>query len=241
MAAKQRFPWVAVSAAVSTVVVVSVAWLQLPEDHQVPPKGPSLPVLGLTKIGAASPEELLAERVAAYDPTPMFIPSAMTSSEPRPTADSLPGAAGPFAPLPSELTKSGPLKFPPLVRVPVAPVDGLRLTSRSGVPLVMARADVEAVGQGLAVRLAQVEVLAAGGDRVAVKLDLPAVADLPAGDWQPLELMGAVTREGLVGELVVTTSSGVEEIDAYFRFHLRKKVRIGVRLPEGFYTFRVGP
>ena len=241
MPAKQRFPWVAVSAAVSAVVVASVAWLQVPADSMPGVEAGTLPALGLTRVGPASPQELLAEQLAAYDPTPMFIPSAMTSSDPELPADCRPWAGGPFAALPPELTKTGPLKFPPVVPVPAVATDGLRLTERPDVPLSMARGDDSALGQGLAPRLGQLEAVDAESGRVALTLDLPVAADFPAGDWQPLELVGAVTREGLVGELVVTTSSGVDEIDAYFRFHLRKKVRIGVRLPEGFYTFRVGP
>lgn len=246
MAAKQRFPWISVSAAVSAVVVGSVTWLQVPPDF-VPAHQPGagdragLPVLGLARIEPASPAELLAEQLAAYDPAPMFIPSAMTSSEPELPPELRPGAGGPFPSLPAELTKTGPLKFPPAVPVPAEAADGLRLTERADVPLVMARADENALGPALAPRLAQVEAITAEGGRVALKLDLPAAADFPAGDWQPLELMGTVTRAGLAGELAVATSSGVDEVDAYFRFHLRKNVRMGERLPEGFYVFRVGP
>jgi hypothetical protein len=237
MAAKNRFPWVAVSAVVAVVVVGAVALLQVPADDVRPVTGPELPALELTRIGGESPEKLLSEQLAAYDPAPLFIPSAMNSSG---TDEERPGADGPFPGLPAELMKKGPLGIPSPVALPAGPVDGLRLTERASAPMAIGRGDV--VVGGIKVRMAQIEAVVVKTGRVALTLSLPASSgDLPTGDWQPLELMGAVTREGLSGGLVVTSSSGSDTIDDYFRSHLRQNVRIGERLSEGFYLFRVGP
>jgi hypothetical protein len=78
-----------------------------------------------------------------------------------------------------------------------------------------------------------------GGTALVVELSSPLA--LPAEDWQPFELMGVVSRSGQVGELVVTSSSGSEEIDDFFRFHLKKNMRIDDRLRPGFYVLRIGP
>lgn len=239
MALKQRFPWVGVSAVVALVLIVAVAGLRMPESVDGPAAGQALPSLVLTRIGSEPSAELLAEQLAAYDPTPMFIPSAMNSSMPSIPPEVKPGAGGPFSALPPDLTKTGALRFPSQVSVPTNPVGGLRLTERSDAPLVVGRVDT--VGEGLLLRTARIEAVAVNRAQVSLTMDLPAGLNVPGGDWQPLELMGAVTRAGQVGELVVTTSSGSEEIDDFFRFHLGKNVRIDARLRPGFYAFRVGP
>lgn len=106
-------------------------------------------------------------------------------------------------------------------------------------PLAIGRTDEK--GGGLAPRIGRLEAIELGGKQVALEADLTGDAQAPVGDWQPLELMGAVTRSGVVGDLVVTSSSGSDEIDAFFRSHLRKNMRIGERLAAGFYAFRIGP
>lgn len=238
MAVKQRFPWVGVSAGAAFVVMVVAAVLRIPE-HAGSSPGQALPVMVLTRIGSGASEELLAEQLAAYDPTPMFIPSSMNSSDPAAPAESRLGVSGPFAALPPDLTKKEILRFPSPVAIPVGSIEGLRLTERASAALAIGRIDEP--GGALAVRGGHIEAVALSAGRVAVTLNLPASGDIPGDDWQPLELMGAVTSAGLVGELVVTSSSGSEEVDDFFRFHLRKNVRIDARLRPGFYAFRVGP
>jgi hypothetical protein len=239
MAAPQRFPWVAVSAVVALVLMIVVVALRVPESVDVPVAGPALPSLGLTRFGLDAPAELLAEQLAAYDPTPMYIPSAMNSNMPVIPPEALPGAGGPFAVLPPDLTKTGVLKYPSSAPIPATAVGGLRLTERADAALVVGRVDT--TGRELSSRAGQVEAVAIGGSVATLILDLPASLKVPGGDWQPLDLLGAVTRAGLVGELVVTASSGSEEIDDFFRSHLQKKENIGARLQPGFYAFRVGP
>jgi hypothetical protein len=239
MAAKQRFPWIAVSASATLVLILVVSGLRVPESADESMDQAKLPSLGLTRVGSEASAELLAEQLAAYDPTPMFIPSAMNSSSPVIPPEARPGAGGPFAALPPDLTKSGALKFPVLVPIPANSVDGLRLTERADAAMAVGRMDT--VGKEVYSRAGQVEAIAVSDNRRALRLDLPAILELPSNDWQPLELMGSVNRAGLVGELVVVVSSGSEEIDNFFRHHLRKNVRIDARLLPGFYTFQVGP
>lgn len=238
MPEKQRFPWVGVSAAVSVVVVAVVAALRLPSDIVREPVAP-LPTLALARLDPDPSRRLLAERLAAYDPAPMFIPSEMSSSASTLPPESSVGTGGPFAGLPPQLTKSGLLKLPAGVVLPTSTADGLRFTERTDGPLAIGRIDEQ--GGALAGRLARLEAIELGGRKVALEADVTDGAGFPGGDWQPLELMGAVTRAGVVGELVVTASSGSDEIDAFFRSHLRKNMRIGERLGAGFYAFRIGP
>jgi hypothetical protein len=59
--------------------------------------------------------------------------------------------------------------------------------------------------------------------------------------WRPLEFSANVDAVGLVGPLQLTTSSGVTEIDEYFRIYLARSFRLGDRLPPGWYRVVVGP
>ncbi|MCX6956888.1 MAG: hypothetical protein NTV51_32590 [Verrucomicrobia bacterium] len=69
------------------------------------------------------------------------------------------------------------------------------------------------------------------------------IVEAPEGKglWQPLEFMARVDPAGLVGPLVVTTRSGVEEVDGFFAKYLARTLRVGERLAPGFYRISVGP
>jgi hypothetical protein len=69
----------------------------------------------------------------------------------------------------------------------------------------------------------------------------PKAVDRPVPDWRPLEFMAAVDPSGLVGQLVLTTGSGSEDVDNHFRNYLARTFRIGDRLTPGFYRIVVGP
>jgi hypothetical protein len=238
MAAKRRFPWIGVSAVAAFVAVMTVAWLQIPAESARSAETDGLPLLEFTRTGPDPAAELIAEKLEAYDPRPLFVPSWMNSNGTAKASESLRTSGGPFADLPPKLIKDGPLRFGTNTPKGDDAVALLRLTERPTAPLAMGRAD--AVGKPLAKRLASLEAVDGRG-RVVLALDLPTTGDVPPGDWQPLELLGAVSRSGLVGELSVIAGSGSEQIDEYFRSQLRQNVRIGGRLSAGFYTFRVGP
>jgi hypothetical protein len=241
MRVKQRFPWVAVSAVAATLVVGIVAWLQIPSPGR-PQSGAPLPALGFTRLDPSHAADVLAEQLAAYDPTPLFLPSEMNSSQALHLSETQRHAEGPFAalkvPLIFTAEKAG-LDFPPLVAVPAGPVQGLNLANQQQASLVLGR--MESAGKSLAGRGGYLEACEMGSGRVVWTLALPETADGPQGDWQPMELLGAVSRFGQIGSLVVTVSSGSDEVDEYFCSHLAQKIRIAERLPPGFYAFRVGP
>ena len=238
MAVEERFPWVAVSAVVALALIAVGAMLPPINDGQRVVNYGGLPSLGLARIKIDSSTELLTEQIVAYDPAPLFIPSPMNSSDTQLPVGIRPGALGPFSDLPAKFTKRDPLEFPSQVKIPSSPVEALRRTELHDSPLAMGR--VDAMEANIENYLARVEVLKSGRWEVVSAILLPKDSALVAEDWQPLELMGAVTRAGWCGELIVTASSGAGEIDDHFRSILRKNVMIGGRLPVGFYTFRIG-
>lgn len=64
---------------------------------------------------------------------------------------------------------------------------------------------------------------------------------LPRMDFIPVEFLAVVSSAGLVGDLVLVSGSGREEIDGFFRAYLVKSFRLGERLRPGRYRVLVGP
>mgnify|MGYP006194076769 FL=1 len=95
-------------------------------------------------------------------------------------------------------------------------------------------------GVELAGAFERVEIVAAASGRsvlAQVILERPPVS----GEWQPVEFMAAVDASGLIGPLVVTTRSGLEEVDSFFSNYLIRTLRFGSRIGPGFYRISIGP
>jgi hypothetical protein len=79
----------------------------------------------------------------------------------------------------------------------------------------------------LSQRTAYVEVVNAGTGRgvfgEALSDAHPPQTSVP---WQPMEFIAAVDSAGLVGPVVPTVRSGVDEVDAYFGLYLAETLRI---------------
>jgi hypothetical protein len=104
--------------------------------------------------------------------------------------------------------------------------------------LAMGRSDeIHKVLEKSALRLDVLRIY--NGDMVLSR-EFSEVVELSELTWQPIELVGVVSRIGYVGDLVVVVSSGSNEMDDNFRFLLQKNLLVGNRLPVGFYTFRIG-
>ena len=242
MRAKQRFPWVPVGAAAAVLVVGVAAWLQIPVVTPEAKTGAAMPRLVITRPDPGAKAAVLAEQLAAYDPTPLFLPTVMNSGQTTLPFGEKANAGGPFLDLEPLLVfdkQKADLTFPAIVAVPAGPVQGLTLANRREVPLVIGRTDY--AGEQLPSRSGFMEAVRNGDNRVVLTLALPEAPLRPQVDWQPMELLGAISTSGLVGDLVVTVSSGSDVVDDYFSRQLARTVRVGERLQPGFYTFRVGP
>ena len=65
--------------------------------------------------------------------------------------------------------------------------------------------------------------------------------NIPRVDFSPAEFLVVVGIAGLVGEPIVVSGSGREDIDVLLRSYLVKTFRIGERLNPGRYRVLVGP
>jgi hypothetical protein len=56
-----------------------------------------------------------------------------------------------------------------------------------------------------------------------------------------MEFVATIDAAGLAAPLMVTTHSGVDEVDVYFKNFLVRTLRVGERLTPGIYRISVGP
>lgn len=136
----------------------------------------------------------------------------------------------------------------PGVELPVpfrAPKSAAEALAESPGPLAAGIGMTDAKVSVLPPHGAFIEVFSSAGEMVLTQaLDVgvrPKVGDRPTSDWRPVEFMAAIEPTGLVGQLMLTSGSGSEDIDNHFRNYLAHSFRIGDRLTPGFYRIVVGP
>jgi hypothetical protein len=182
-----------------------------------------------------------------FDPTPLFLPTKNINAAPPDVKWRELGAAFPDYPSKPSFAAAelrlDSLALPKPVVVPARPAE------KPGEVLALAAPGALALGFGrteapvapLTARGAHVEIIAAASGRSMLSRDLATARPPGDGTWQPVEFLAAVDAAGLVGSLVLTTRSGVEDVDSYFQNYLVRTLRVGERLAPGFYRICVGP
>lgn len=247
--AKQR--WTVATLVGAVLVVALLGLFRLPPAQVLPPPGwaDTRPVVKHSVRVATSADELLKDETELRDLRPLFLPTERNAMLPQ--LEREPGRTFlddqtvklTF----SETNLSLARDLPPVGVLQGKPAD------QAGPPELLASeaSAISLLGFGrndlplkpVEPRGGFVEVVAdATGERVFATLLGPADAP-PRGEkpWAPLEFRARVGAAGLAAPLVVTTSSGVEEIDAHFREFLSKTYRLGERLEPGFYRVIVAP
>lgn len=244
---KQR--WTIASLGAGSVVVALLFLFRMPPPPTAfSPAQPAAtaPVKPAVQLATRADEFLKAE-TDIRDLRPLFLPTERNASLPelkrelgRTFFDDEPVK---FALLESEVAITKDL--PPVAIVGEKPADQARpldaLASEAVTSLLGFGRNDQPV-QPMAPRAGFMEVVsAATGERVQGD-ELPVGARVP-GDkaWAPLEFLAQIDAVGLAAPLIVTTSSGNEEIDAHFKKYLGKTYRIGERLQPGFYRLIVAP
>jgi hypothetical protein len=195
----------------------------------------------LTRLVQTGGNNLVAEEAKFFDPTPLFLPTEWNADQHALPANVLRDPGQMFQDFPSRLIfkeEGVELSFPQMTQVPAHPADALAGLGKRDPYLGMGRTDVAV--QELVPRGGCIEVVDAADGRAVLAEALPA-ARPPPGNWRPLELVAVVNAAGLIGRLSLVERSGVEEVDAYFQNYLAKTLRLGERLPPGFYRISVGP
>jgi len=224
-------------------LAVTAAWLFWTKSNQPPaspvPRGPEA-FVKLAGQQVAGGDPLLREKAELFDPAPLFIPTERNYGQ-----DGLPASVvrqpgqvfADFAPK-LQTAESG---LPTYGSETAAAPDNL--------PEILSRAnEVPFAGFGqwdvkrtpLAERAGYIEakLLLNGNLMIDEPLALP---PLPRADFGPAEFVVVVWAGGVVGEPVIKSGSGWDEVDAVLREHLAKRFNLGSRLPPGQYLVSIGP
>ena len=228
----ENTPWIWASVTGVVALVGLAFFVRVPGPLSAPPQT-TAPTLQLV-------DRVVIPGTMLRDPTPLFLPTEFNSSRrdyvPIEPAGAFVGYAPKWTFGDSELA----LNLPAPVAIPASPAEALRGEPIGSPFLGFDRSDpvMEPVGA----RGAYIEIVEAGSGRTVFGMSV-ADAHPPAAarPWQPMEFMAAVDAAGLIGSVIPTTRSGVDEVDAYFSQYLTEKLKVGQRLLPGFYRIGVGP
>lgn len=230
--------WAAAGAGALVAGVLGAVLFRQPPARPVVSSKTALPVQRTVTLLSEADKTVTDESVL-LDPTPLFLPTKWNATRREP-APPEPGGRfqGYDAPRVSFTEGELKLRLPEAITVPAGAAEAVTAHAASAVLTGFGRADVPVVAPES--RGAFIEIVAAVDGRSFFAQAIPGG---PPGKhaWQPVEFMAKVDAAGLVGPLVVATRSGVEEVDGYFANYLVRTLRVGERLPPGFYRISVGP
>lgn len=228
----------------TTVLLLSFRWSASEVEAGVQPSQQGAKdeaPIGLTRLVQESETNLVAAEAEFLDPTPLFLPTKWNAGQNLLPSSVLRDPGQMFQDFPSRLAfteESLELKFPERWQIPESYKDTVSAGNDRVALRGMGRGDEPA--PKVQERGGLVEVAQAVDGKTVLSEALP-VLDIPAGNWRPFELVGVVDAAGLVGQLAFVQSSGVLEIDNFYRDYLVSTLHLGERLRPGFYRIFVGP
>ncbi len=232
---KRRWLASALGAAVATVALLMLFRGPAPQSEPTRRAKPGAPI-------QLSPRR--SDELAIRDPAPLFLPTRY-NAEPHGVHRREPGATflDEDATRPKFAETDPQLHLPTAIHVPTAPVEVLADVPG---PLAVGIGQTETAVAPVQPHSAFLQVFAAatGDADLGATLGTEARPPTPSREakpWHPLEFMAAVDASGLVGPLVLTTGSGADDVDNFFRTYLAQRFHLGERLTPGFYRIVVGP
>lgn len=217
-------------------------WTLWNQRFALPPSGdhkPGRAFVQLAGAGAAQQEQLLRERAELFDPTPLFFPTEWNYGQ---------------QPVQENLRRQPGQVFGSFDAKQVVPEQNIGSFGVESVPAPEKLSDVLVQGNEspfagmgqvdlkrstLPVRDGYLEVYALNRSKEPIHQMLSGLS-APRSDFAPVEFLVMVEDSGLVGEPVLVSGSGWDEVDAYFRTFLVKAYQLGGRLPPGRYRVVVG-
>ncbi len=239
-----RFPWVLAGSAASVVLFAGALVLRLPVAPRKATR-PHVPALTLMEAGVVS-DGPLDEQGYLMNPTPLFLPSELSSAQLLPPPEDQAGAAAAAGEFPPHLvfpTQELAITVPGRARPLETAVEALA-TQPTLHPLQgFGRRDQPETA--LPARLAMVETYDAADGKLIERVAVAAPPDLQVARlpsiWAPVEMLVRIGRDGSAAPPTVTVGSGSAEVDKFFKNYLENTHRIGQRLRPGFYRLQVGP
>ncbi|MDB6113135.1 MAG: hypothetical protein JWQ62_80 [Lacunisphaera sp.] len=235
----KRRVWIGLAFAIA-VTLGWWAWTRAEKETvTVAAKSPQ-PFVRVIGAGGAGGNAVLREQTQLFDPQPLFFPTEWNYGQ-RPLPGSVrrqPGQVfGSFGAnlvfgeqslkaYGTEVTAAPERLADVVVQGNEAPFDG------------MGQVDVQR--PALAPRDGFLEVRELKRGKTIVSQSLNGLK-MPRLDFSPAEFLVVVGVAGIVGEPIVVSGSGGEDIDILLRSYLLKTLRLGERLSPGRYRVLVGP
>jgi hypothetical protein len=231
-----RLRW-ALSGALATFLAFLLAMLfRVPSVP--PPEFPkSLPAKGVTLVREG--DRVVTDESILLDPTPLFLPTKWNSTQrDLPRREAVGRFQGYDTPKFTFAENELKLRLPPPIKVPASVAEAVAEDIRASPLVGFGRKD--STIEPPPPRGGFVEIVET---RTGRKVLAQSISTGPSGTaaWQPMEYLARIDAAGLVGRPVVTSRSGVDEVDAFFANYLVRTLRIGERLEPGFYRISIGP
>ena len=184
-------------------------------------------------------DQVVTDESILLDPTALFLPTRWNATQREISRREAGGMfQGYDTPRHSFAENELKLGLPAPIAVPTGAAEAVMVEASVSALIGLGRTDQPVPIPPL--RGGFVEIVAAASGRSVLAqaiLESPPVS----GQWQPVEFMAAVDALGLIGPLVVTTRSGLEEVDSFFSNYLIRTLRFSSRIGPGFYRIYVGP
>lgn len=218
------------------------AWMAWNRIRPISPPGAVKrlqPFVQLAGAGTAVGDQVLREKAQLLDPTPLFFPTEWNYGQ-RPLREKSlkqPGQVfGSFEPKltvgEQNITNYGAEAVP----VPEKLVDVL--VQGNEAPFA-GMGQIDTQRSTLPIRSGYLEVRASISGEIIISQQLSGIDPLRS-DFAPVEFLVVVGSSGLIGEPILTSGSGWDEVDGFFRSYLIKSYRLGERLQPGRYRVLVG-
>lgn len=197
------------------------------------------PFVQLAGAGTATGSRILQERAELLDPTPLFFPTEWNYGQ-RPLSQAkqrLPGEV--FDSFEPKLTVSEQAIAPYGIEVESLPEKLSDVLIQGNEAPFAGMGHVDTQISTLPVRAGYLEIHdLKSGDNI-ISQSLTGIQP-PRSDFAPIEFLVVIGRAGLIGDLILTSGSGWDEVDNFFRTYLTKSYHLGERLSPGRYRVVVG-
>lgn len=218
------------------------AWVAWTRERQVVPSDEARlkhPFIQLAGAGTAAGDRLLQEKAKLLDPTPLFFPTEWNFGQ-------QPLRLGPrrqlgqfFGSFPPKQTIDEQNIASYGAEAPVVPEKLADVLAQGNEAPFAGMGRIDGTLTSLPVRTGYLQVSdLKSGDNIESK-PLTGLS-LPRTDFAPLEFLVVVEAAGLIGEPLLMTPSGWDDVDNFFRSYLVKSYRLGERLRPGRYRVVIG-
>jgi hypothetical protein len=218
------------------------AWVTWNRIHPIVPNREAKrtkPFVQLAGAGAVAGDRILREKAELFDPTPLFFPTEWNYGQRtlREGSQKQPGQVfGSFEPKLTVGEQNIANYGAEAAIVPEKLVDVLVLGNEA--PFA-GMGQIDAPRSSLPVRSGYLEIREYKNGEAIISQQLSGITP-PRNDFAPVEFLVVVGTAGLIGEPILTSGSGWDEVDGFFRTYLVKSYRLGERLRPGQYRVLVG-